>query len=53
METRSRKLEIIKKMNIEGKKVLIAKSSKEAYNFFVTLENFELIMPTSTEKFEV
>ena len=53
METRSRKLEIIKKMNIEGKKVLIAKSSKEAYNFFMTLENFELLMPTGTEKFEV
>ena len=53
METRSRKLEIIKKMNLEGKKVLIAKSSKEAYNFFMTLENFELLMPTSTEKFEV
>ena len=53
METRSRKLEIIKKMNIEGKKVLIEKSSKEAYNFFMTLENFELLMPTSTEKFEV
>ena len=53
METKSRKLEIIKKMNIEGKKVLIAKSSKEAYNFFMTLENFELLMPTSTEKFEV
>ena len=30
-------------MNIEGKKVLIAKSSKEAYNFFMTLENFELL----------
>ena len=40
-------------MNIEGKKVLIAKSSKEAYNFFMTLENFELLMPISTEKFEV
>ena len=53
MATRSQKLEIIKKMNIEGKKVLIAKSSKEAYNFFMTLENFELLMPTSTEKFEV
>jgi len=32
---------------------VIAKSSKEAYNFFMTLENFELLMPTSTEKFEV
>ena len=53
MATRSQKLEIIKKMNIEGKKVVIAKSSKEAYNFFMTLENFELRMPTSTEKFEV
>ena len=40
-------------MNIEGNKVLISKSSKEAYNFFMTLENFELLMPSSTEKFEV
>ncbi len=40
-------------MNIEGNKVLISKSSKEAYNFFMTLENFKLLMPLSTEKFEV
>ena len=40
-------------MNIEGNKVLISKSSKEAYNFFMTLENFKLLMPSSTEKFEV
>ena len=40
-------------MNIDGNKVLISKSSKEAYNFFMTLENFELLMPSSTEKFEV
>ena len=40
-------------MNIEGKKVLISKSSEEAYKFFMTLENFELLMPTSTEKFQV
>ena len=40
-------------MNIEGKKVEIAKSSKEAYEFFMTLENFELLMPSSTQKFEV
>ena len=40
-------------MNIEGKKVSISKSSKEAYNFFMTLENFKLLMPSSTEKFEV
>ena len=40
-------------MNIEGKKVLISKSSEEAYKFFITLENFELLMPTSTEKFQV
>ena len=40
-------------MNIEGKKVSISKLSKEAYNFFMTLENFKLLMPSSTEKFEV
>ncbi|MBT5288793.1 MAG: SRPBCC family protein [Flavobacterium sp.] len=40
-------------MNIEGKKVVVAKSSKEAYEFFMTLENFELLMPSSTQKFEV
>ena len=40
-------------MNIEGKKVEIAKSSKEAYEFFMMLENFELLMPSSTQKFEV
>lgn len=40
-------------MNIEGKKVSISKSSKEAYKFFMTLENFKLLMPSSTEKFEV
>ena len=40
-------------MNIEGKKVEIAKSSKEAYEFFMTLENFELLMPSSTQKFKV
>ena len=30
-------------MNIEGKKVVVAKSAKEAYEFFMTLENFELL----------
>ena len=40
-------------MNIEGKKVSISKSSKEAYKVFMTLENLKLLMPSSTEKFEV
>ena len=40
-------------MNIEGTKVNVNKSAKEAYEFFMALENFEQLMPESTQKFEV
>ena len=40
-------------MNIEGAKVSVNKSSKETYEFFMALENFEQLMPESTQKFEV
>ena len=40
-------------MNIEGAKVIVNKSSKETYEFFMALENFEQLMPESTQKFEV
>lgn len=40
-------------MNIEGTKVTVSKSAKEAYHFFRTLSNFEQLMPESTQKFEV
>ncbi len=40
-------------MNIEGAKVTVNKSAEETYNFFINLENFEQLMPESTQKFEV
>lgn len=40
-------------MNIDGTKVTVNKSSEEAYKFFMSLENFEQLMPESTQKFEV
>lgn len=40
-------------MNIDGAKVTVNKSAEEAYKFFMTLENFEQLMPESTQKFEV
>lgn len=40
-------------MNIEGTKVNVNKSAKEAYEFFMALENFEQLMPESTQKFKV
>jgi hypothetical protein len=40
-------------MNIEGAKVTVTKSVKEAYEFFMAVENFEQLMPESTQKFEV
>lgn len=40
-------------MNIEGKTVTVQKSSKEVFDFFTKLENFEKIMPENTQKFEV
>ena len=40
-------------MNIDGAKVTVNKSSEETYKFFMALENFEQLMPESTQKFEV
>ncbi|CAI8412896.1 MAG: Uncharacterised protein [Flavobacterium sp. SCGC AAA160-P02] len=40
-------------MNIEGSKVTVRKSSQDIYHFFMSLENFEQLMPKSIEKFEV
>jgi len=40
-------------MHIEGKKITIDRSEKGIYEFFTTLNNFELLMPSNTEKFEV
>jgi len=40
-------------MNIDGAKVTVSKSTKETFEFFKTLENFEQLMPESTQKFEV
>ncbi|UAM98583.1 SRPBCC family protein [Polaribacter litorisediminis] len=40
-------------MNIEGNKVTVAKSQKETFEFLADLKNFEQLMPTSIQKFEV
>lgn len=40
-------------MNIEGAKVTVNKSAKDTFEFFKTLDNFEQLMPESTQKFEV
>lgn len=40
-------------MNIEGNKVTVKKSSKELYEFLLSLNNYEQLMPENTEKFEV
>ena len=40
-------------MNIDGAKVTTNKSAEEAFHFFTALENFEQLMPESTQKFEV
>lgn len=40
-------------MNINGAKVSTQKSSKELFEFFTNLQNFEQLMPESTQKFEV
>lgn len=40
-------------MNIEGSKVTVLKSPQEVYHFFMSLDNFEQLMPESKEKFEV
>ncbi|CAM1372440.1 SRPBCC family protein [Tenacibaculum xiamenense] len=40
-------------MDIKGNTVTVNKSSKELFDFFTKLENYEQLMPESTEKFEV
>ncbi|SNR15166.1 orotate phosphoribosyltransferase [Tenacibaculum jejuense] len=40
-------------MNIEGNNVSVNKSQKDLYEFLVQLENFKVLMPENTEKFEV
>ncbi|MFT6065545.1 MAG: carbon monoxide dehydrogenase subunit G [Paraglaciecola sp.] len=40
-------------MNIQGNKVTVSKSQKETFEFLADLKNFEQLMPTSIQKFEV
>lgn len=40
-------------MNIEGNTITVQKSSKELFEFFSKLDNFEQLMPENTQKFEV
>ena len=40
-------------MNLESPKVSINKSQKELFHFLTNLNNFEHLMPDSTDKFEV
>ena len=40
-------------MDIQGSKITLSKSTKEAYQFLMSLNNFEQLMPESIEKFEV
>jgi len=40
-------------MNIEGNTVVVKKSAEELFEFFTKLENYEQLMPESTQKFEV
>lgn len=49
METKRK----IRKMNIEGNKVVVKKSTEEVFNFLNKLDNFEQLMPENTQKFEV
>ena len=40
-------------MNIEGNSVSVNKSQKDLFDFLIQLENFKVLMPENTEKFEV
>ncbi|WP_439132433.1 SRPBCC family protein [Polaribacter sp.] len=40
-------------MNIKGDRVVVDKSQKETFEFLSDLKNFEQLMPTSIQKFEV
>lgn len=39
-------------MNLESPKVVISKTPEEVFGFLTKVENFELIMPDSKQKFE-
>ena len=40
-------------MNLESPKVSVQKSNIEIFEFLIKVENFEIIMPENTDKFEV
>lgn len=40
-------------MNLSSKKIIIAQSAKESFEFLSKPENYEQIMPDSTDKFEL
>ena len=40
-------------MNLESPKVNTQKSQQEMFNFLTTVENYEQVMPSSLEKFQV
>jgi len=40
-------------MNLETKKTIINKSQKEFFEFLTDLNNFKILMPENTDKFEV
>lgn len=40
-------------MNIEGNRVIVKKSAKDLYTYLTSLENYESLMPSNAEKFEV
>lgn len=40
-------------MNIDGNSITVKKSQEDLYNFLIQLDNFKVLMPENTEKFEV
>lgn len=52
MEARPWQLEKIN-MHLESKKVTTGKSQQEMFEFLTNVENYEQLMPESTQKFEV
>lgn len=40
-------------MNLESPKVTTQKSQQEMFNFLTTVENYEQVMPSSLEKFQI
>ena len=41
-----------KPMDLEGKKVVVNKSAKQVYEFFIDLKNFKQLMPDNIQKFQ-